>query len=107
MDRHIFLQVTAYMSLRENVLDEDDVEFLKCNAYANSFHETIAGAISGWETGDVLVYRIKHNASIGKTMEASLRAKQSIEKDAARFKKVAAHVLMDVVANEKNRGSTD
>lgn len=105
MDRHIFLQVTAYASMRENVLDDDDLEYLKCNAYSNSYHEIVAGAISGWETADVLAYRITHRPSI--TLEASMRAKSTIDKDATRYKKVAAGVLLGVIEDLKNRGSTD
>lgn len=101
VDRHVFLMVTAYASVRDNVLNSDDLEYTDCRAYINTFFVSVAGALGAMETADALITRIKRHPNAADVIETTMRAKETIASDVARFEKISQVFMIDAMDNKE------
>lgn len=106
VDRHVFLLVTAHASIMDNVLDADDMEYVKCNAYTNTFDVAVSGALDGLDIAKVLYHRIKRGPTLAGTLDNTVRAAQTADSDILRYGNVVRKVIKDFVHDKASNGPT-
>lgn len=98
VNRHVFLIVTAWSSLEENVINDDEREFVRCNAYMTSFSSILNASI---EVDDIAAYVARgiRSGDMMQTIERTVAAAANVDKAANRMRTVMRQYVKDATEN--------